>query len=196
MPSLLCHCDKHEIRRYSVQPHCSCTSFPVHNSVVPLFYFCLNTIKMVCIKEVQVTLQTHSKNGWRVCEEFESLETLESSANSATRRTTLVECGEYQFRFIITLTPDFKWLGKADALKISLTFDEGDPIRDYEVVVLKPAADGNDVQELGLESFKSNDTGESSYCLEAICMPLTVEDPSSPWLKAGFEFGRYSKGTY
>lgn len=132
-----------------------------------------------------------------MCKEFDSHETLEQSVNSATRQATIVECEPGLFRFVITLAENFKWANKANALKISLTFDEGDPIKEYEVVVLKPDS-GDDTEELGLESLRTGSgQGEpSAYCLEAICMPLRVDDPSSPWLNAAFEFMRYSRGMY
>lgn len=153
---------------------------------------------MVRIKGVQAALQINTSDRWYMCKEFDSHETLEQSVNSATRQATIVECKPGLFRFVITLAENFRWANKANALKISLTFDEGDPIKEYEVVVLKSDS-GDHTDELGLESLRAGGGGQgepSSYCLEAICMPLRVDDPSSLWLNVAFEFTRYSRGMY
>lgn len=149
---------------------------------------------MVRIKGVQVELQTHTTGRWRVCNEFDSRETLEPGANSATRQVTVVECEPSLFRFTITLAANYDWSSKANALRISLTFDEGDPIKEYEVVILRSGGDVS-TRDLGLEALIVADDGKLLHYLENIYMPLS-DDPSSPWLNAAFEFGRYSRGMY
>lgn len=150
---------------------------------------------MVCIKGVQVELQVRTKDRWRVCNEFDSHETLDLVANSATRQVTVVECKPSLFRFTIALATNYHWSNNANALKISLTFDEGDPIKEYEVVVLRSEGDVS-IRDLGLETLTVAGNGKLLHYLENICMPLRADDASSPWLNAAFEFGMYSKGMY
>lgn len=130
-----------------------------------------------------------------MCEEHDSPETLEPSANWAAQQATIVECGPDPFRFAAFLEEGFKWSDKANGLRLNLTSDEGDPIRDYEVVILKPGANIQG-HELGLDMLREGGAGNLTYYLETICMPLRVEDALSPWLIADFELERYSKNTY
>lgn len=146
---------------------------------------------MVSLKEITVKLQICAGGRWKTCEEFDGAQSVKKQANSATKLTTYVECMPGQFRFLVALSEHFEWTPEANALGIDLTFDEGDPINQYRVVVLKPSA--RDLSEhLGLRVM-DNDFDELSFCLENIAMPGKAESGVSPWYETSFDFRKYTE---
>lgn len=147
---------------------------------------------MVSLKETTVRLQVLNGGRWTTCEEFEALKSVKDNFNSASKLSTCVECMPGRFRFLITLSTRFVWGPGVNALSIELTFDEGDPIDHYRIVVLKPEA--QDLCDLlGLRAMTNSHDGPS-FCVETIAVPLGAEDTSLPWFETGFEFERYSQG--
>lgn len=147
---------------------------------------------MVELKELNVRLQVLKDGTWTACEDFESLKSVKDKFNSANKMSTCVQCTPGRFRFHIALSEQYVWPSEANALSIDLTFDGGDPIDHYRVVVLK-SGDESSYKELGLNKMTKTHEGSSCH-IETIAMPLDRDDSSSPWFETAFEFEKYARG--
>lgn len=144
---------------------------------------------MVQLQSIEVVVQILKGDCWVNCAEFDSEETLEEFANTATRVTKGIECEAALFRFFVVLSKDFHWGDSANALRMDLFLGGGCSVNDYRVVALRPEA-ATLATKLGLDVMDADDSGLLSYRIQTIVFPLDVTEPHDIWYKASLVFER------